>query len=344
MGMIEYKKNNLQEIKVNNKKVFLMIKNKIKSIRELREGIMELANSLIQKEEYEAYLVLIDPKITISRMRDEWKKIKRIVRQGIVRRLAIIKYKDGQYNIIGDNNNQKIEKILNQIDISEKEPEGIKIPNPNYYYELFKILIYQKLKKLGPVTSLRLSEIAGCSYPTIAKAKKRLKSILIENSNKKIELKSFPYKEWEKLLVIADQVRATMWFVDKSGKPRKPEYLIRRLQKLNLPNIAIGGVFGAKHYFPDINIIGLPRLNLSICFPTEDVDLGFINRLDPALSKVDSGREAANLVIHFIRRIEPFFVEDNNGINIADPVECLMDLHEMRLELQAKEFIKSFIK
>ena len=44
-----------------------------------------------------------------------------------------------------------------------------------------------------------------------------------------------------------------------------------------------------------------------------------------------------------IRRKDSLFETNPLGIAWADPVECLLDLHEMRLEPQALEFL-NFLK
>jgi hypothetical protein len=67
-----------------------------------------------------------------------------------------------------------------------------------------------------------------------------------------------------------------------------------------------------------------------------------VDQLDPALEVTKDRLEPTTLVIHAIRREVSFFEVRPQGINIADPVECLLDLHEMRLEPQAREFVRSF--
>jgi hypothetical protein len=52
--------------------------------------------------------------------------------------------------------------------------------------------------------------------------------------------------------------------------------------------------------------------------------------------------ESPSLVIHALRRAESLFQPGEDGLPWADPVECLLDLHEARLESQALEFLNSF--
>ena len=72
------------------------------------------------------------------------------------------------------------------------------------------------------------------------------------------------------------------------------------------------------------------------------MDLSFVERLDPALEKAARPDESSSLVIHCIRRAESLFQPGDHGVPWADPVECLLDLHEARLESQAQAFLDSF--
>jgi hypothetical protein len=47
-------------------------------------------------------------------------------------------------------------------------------------------------------------------------------------------------------------------------RPRSPEVLLQRLSELNRSDIAVGGVLGARHYFPGLDLVGTPRLDLVV--------------------------------------------------------------------------------
>lgn len=70
------------------------------------------------------------------------------------------------------------------------------------------------------------------------------------------------------------------------------------------------------------------------------MDLDFIRRLDPALSPTTKAHAAA-LVVHAVPRAVSLFETDpSEGVPWADPVEILLDLHELRLSAQADAFIR----
>jgi hypothetical protein len=106
--------------------------------------------------------------------------------------------------------------------------------------------VHQWLLGKGPMATGWLMKTAGCSYPTVAGALGRLDHVLRRASNRKVELRDFPKEEWARLITVSDRVRSTVRFVDASGKPRPPEAHLRRLEKLKVPNLGVGGVLGAR--------------------------------------------------------------------------------------------------
>ena len=186
-----------------------------------------------------------------------------------------------------------------------------------------------------------LARTAGCSYPTVARALRPLGSLLERSSDRRVALRWFPKDEFARLLANADRARSTVRFLDQSGQPRSAESQLRRLEKLNPPGLAIGGVLGAKHYFFDLDLVGTPRLDLSLHCPGQRMNLDFIEKLDPALKRVSDPLQPASLVVHAIRHADALFTPRDGGLAWADPVECLLDLHEARLEMQASQFLEA---
>lgn len=341
--------NKKHETDFQRKDVIFEVKTGLNSIRGLRDALLQLVYAISGNKSKQGVLVLTDSLITASRIMKEWDKAKNAFRPEIVSRMNIVTLKNGNYDYLLKNPDKNVQTSIDEILLNAKSPENISLPKPDYYYELLKIMIRQWLLGKGPMTADWLSKAAGCSYPTVARAKERLGSGLISRSDRKIELARFPDEEWAKLLFDLDKLRSTVRYEDKSGQPRSPEKMLSRFAKLKLRNIAVGGVIGSKHYYPDLDLVGVPRLDLSVHCHQEKVNLDFVEQLDPALERIDNNSRSASLVIHIIRRKSNFFEESKQGtlkesLLIADPVECLQDLHEMRLEPQAKDFLRSFDK
>jgi len=69
-----------------------------------------------------------------------------------------------------------------------------------------------------------------------------------------------------------------------------------------------------------------------------------MEKLDPALRRVEDPREPANVVVHAISHADSFIVPRDGGLAWADPIECLLDLYEARLEIQASQFLEALQK
>ena len=117
---------------------------------------------------------------------------------------------------------------------------------------------------------------------------------------------------------------------------------MHRLRRLSRADIGISGTAAASHWDRDFGLLGDPRLDLCVHCPEGLLDLGFVHRLDAALGQTEEPGEPAILVVHTLRRAVALFEMDSRETLWADPVECLLDLHEMRLEPQVRQFLESF--
>src|SRR3569833_919453 len=109
---------------------------------------------------------------------------------------------------------------------------------------------------------------------------------------------------------------------------------------MNPPNIAIGGVFGAKHYCPALDIVSAPRLDISVHSPKSRLELDFIEALDPALKRVDDPLIPAHVAVHATQHADSLFRDRSVGLHWADPVDCFFDLREARLDAQANQLFR----
>jgi hypothetical protein len=192
-----------------------------------------------------------------------------------------------------------------------------------------------------PVTSKSLQDSVGCNYRTVAAALRRLGKSLKRHSDRRVGLEYFPRDEWAKILATSERARSTLRYTAHSGRPRSLDSLTQRLKALGRTDIAIGGVLGATYHDPELDLVGVPRLDITVHAPHDRADIYFLRDLDPALKEVRAPDTQAHVVIHFLRRREPFFVKGREGLQLADAIECLLDLHEARLETQALGFVKA---
>lgn len=318
------------------------VKMGVDSRRTLSGALMQLAYHLGDRPGFRGYLVVVDSSITLPSLHDEWQRAAHVLRPEIQRRLNVCLLKSDQFLGVPSNPDADTQRLLSQVVEQERSKMSAhRSPrNSEPFYDILRILINQWIKRAGPLTSRWLAEAAGCTYPTVASALEKLEKYLIRHSDRRVELKAFPKDEWFRLVANADKVRQTLRFADRSGQPRSVESLVSRLQKHRPDGVAFAGVLGARRIFPAIDLIGTPRLDLTLHCRTRQPDIGFLRQLDPALKPAERD-EPARLVIHLLKTPHTFFETDPDSILWADPVECLLDLHEMRLESQALEFLQA---
>jgi hypothetical protein len=337
-------------------RVWVEVKPDTSSFRNVRASLLGLAYLLAINPDSRALLVLPETRISSTRLNAERRLIRQTFRPDVADRLALVALNDGiPVGLPSDLDGEPFHSWLGDV-VNRESNRGTQ--SRQYYEEILKVLIHQRWKTDEPVTTDWITKTVGCSYPTAATALQRLGDTVTRHMKRMSKLRQFPRDEWARLVSIADEVRGTKRFVDRSGQPRSPQSLMHRLAKLNRHDIAIGGIEGARHYKPDIDLMGLPRLDLSLHCPKGRIDWRFVKQLDPALEETDERNEPASLVVHVLRRKEHFFEAADSvwpsgqtngvpgavpsGVQYADPVECALDLHEARLESQARELVNFF--
>jgi len=289
-------------------------------------------------------LVLPGLELTQKRLMVEQEKALKAFRPEIIQRFHLVLVERGEYINLPARFSSSDKMRLDQLIKEQTVRYGERLPRIDGYYVILKLLVFQWLKNEPPVTAKWLSDKSGYSYPTVAKALTRLADGIKKHSDRRIELKSFPRDEWARLLAVSDQVRSTTRFIDVSGQPRPAGALMRRLRETGRSDIAIGGVHGARRYYPELDLVGSPRLDLIVHCPLGAVNLDFVNRLDPGLARVEGAGKPAHLAVHVVRSRDSFFEKGKDDLFWADPVECLLDLHDERLEPQALEFLNNLVE
>lgn len=321
------------------------IKIGLNAVRGVREALLDLAYGLQDRPSSKrGVLVLVEPRITSARLAEEWELASKTFRPDIGDRLGIVLMERNELEEFRGRLKPATRDKLRQIVGMEVGRSRQNLPRIEYYPEILKILLHEWLWNRGPITAERLARFAGCTYPTVASALRRLAPLLVRHSDRSVELNQFPAQAWAGLLASGDRIRHTLRFADRSGTPRSPDLLIRRIARLGRSDIAIGGVVGAKSLYGDLDIVGVPRLDVTVHCPQHHLDTSFVEQADPALVRTQSHEEPAALVVHVIRRQESFFRPGLDAVPRADPVECLSDLHEMRLEAQARELFSFYAK
>ncbi len=317
--------------------------------RGLYAGSVRLALAAASREKLKRACLVIDAtRLSARWLRGEWESVRQLFSPGISRRLAIVAVgaKEPWF--------EPHEPIMDQIaaawarnDISESGGLSSKIrPYPRRRsFEVVKVLLVRWLRSDGPIPLGKLADAVGCTYPTIRRAIRQLeiKSYLSRESNRSVQLARFPQESWKELLALAPSMRGSLQFTDRSGDEPSPHRLLERLNRIRPPGIAVGGVSAARYWHPDFDLHGMPRLDLVLHAPDGTMDIRFLKRLDPALEQAAVPNSAPALVIHPLIRKDSLFTESKRGpMPLADPVETLLDLHELGLSRQADQMLAHF--
>ncbi len=331
--------------------IFEVVEN-LRDARLLRSKLTNAARIIAENPRRRAVLILDQPKMSEKLIQDEWQSLEPILRHNIFERLRIIVRNENEIlTISGRSINHHLiydgefsARIIETIVQHSTSSRNLRQARPyDTYFDILRVLLIRFFRERRPITTKRLSEIVGCSYPTTAAALKRLSPHIRRDSDRRVSMRSFPRDAWLELAAVSERVRLTRFFADRSSKPRLLQRLVDRLCDLGRNDVAVGGVLAAKHYFPKLDLLGSPRLDLTVHVSNETTNTyDFIKALDAGLVIAERG-EAPRVAIHTIIRKESMFEHGDSGHMWADQVECLLDLHEARLEAQAEEFLENLI-
>jgi hypothetical protein len=320
----------------------IMVSRGSSALRDLRANLFQLSFQLAARAGTEAYLILDGSGITRERLEAEWNDVSRVLQPELLKRLTIC---------VGDENgvrgflsplDTETQEILAGVLSTDSSRHRLPRDRGSSWYVVTKMLLASWFRAEGPVTTDRLMQRTGYSYPTVAGVLAELDGYLERTSDRRVGLRQFSRDVFERWLAEAARVRRTARFTDRSRTPRSPEALADRLAKLRVIGLAIGGVPGAKHYYPELDIVGTPRLDLSQHFG-QHAELDFVTELDPALTPIEDPLEPARLVVHGVTEADAMFEESRSGLAWASPLECLLDLHEAKLAAQAGQFLKALL-
>lgn len=315
------------------------------TLRDLRASFLGLAYLLSRypESEMQALCVLTDSRITSERLDSEIQLLQDVMRPEISSRISIAQYgMEGKLigaPIIDDNFTAWLAELVRN--------EGNRTGLPGATQQtVFAYLIMNWLSNGTPLTRAAIQSASGASYPTVASALKKLEAmeILELRSDRRVELKRFPWDEWRRWVISSQESRKTVVFIDKTGKGRSTQSMFERLKRLGREDIAVGGVMGAKHYFPKLDISGNVRLDLTLLGNKRTANLDFVRQLDAGLVESRDSSEAGAVAVHFSdSRADNMFMRDSNGVVWANQVQCLVDLYELRLEMQAQEMLQFLV-
>ena len=309
-----------------------------RNLRDLHAALTHCA-LLTLSESIKPVLILEKPHISHERIKSETFQFLDILRPEVAERLNIVitrKQNEIDY-LIGNLTEQEEEQIPDII----RHGVARRLSHRRRGFSSFdvlRVLTIHWLRRTGPITLKRLGSECGLSYPSVAKVLDEYDEIIDQGSDRSVQLFAFPKSKWAETIINSPKARSSQGYYVPDAKPRSFDSLLSRLSETKTIDFAVGGIHAARHYYPGIDLVGTPRLDITVHL-SDPLEIKYlVQRLDPALRHVQSG-SLPQVVIHQLDRPEPFFKQSKDGLTISDEVDCLLDLHEARLEAHATELL-----
>jgi hypothetical protein len=322
----------------NDSGVVIEAKSAVGGVRDLQAAVMQLADAASEPGVREGWLLLAGHRMPES-ITDAWKNAVRLLRPELAKKLKLIAVSGKVITAIPD----KPELLELGRRIGDLRQDDRPSKPYDAFFDVLHVLLVRWLLNQGAIQMRNLGATTGLSQPTVRAALHRLGPDLQRDSRRRVELTSFPRRAWQEMVALAPRIRQPRYFQDTSGRPRRPEELLERLRRQKPPGVAVGGVLAARHWDAELDLEGVPRLDLCVHAPNKTPSLSFMRKLDPALAPTD-GRSSVSVAVHCIRRREPLYFDAEEKIPWADPVETLLDLEELRLHVQADELVRRLQK
>lgn len=317
------------------------------SMRDVRHALLTLAY-LIRNEppSTTAVCVLVDSRLSDSRLRDELQQLRQVIHPEIASRVHYLVDKgDAGRSIVAfsgsltDAAADFYPWLEAQVAAERGRGHGPQLPPRQ---GVIAALAQLRLRNLAPVTIKRLQALCGASYPTVAAVLKELtqKGWLEDTGGRGVRLRPLTVGEWMELAQDRARLRKAQLFTDPTGQSA-PEQMARRLARLQAsnklpPSVRVGGVLGATGHFPALDITAAPRLDISVdAEPARVVAL-----LDAGLQPKIRPEQRIALAVHVTR--EPLGDDQGPGPQprLASELECLADLIEMGYTREASEMAR----
>lgn len=318
------------------------------AVRDLRAALMELAGWLADHPEQRGLLLLLNSRLSAQRLEEEISNAGKVIQPSLHSRLRVLELRE----------RHSLRAPLEEAGLSKEEAAGVekalqqglvttkpatRSPRPAAQDLVFEHLVNTYLLGTGPMTTKSIGAATGLTYPTVADALDKLGPSIRRHSDRRAELKLFPRQEWSRFVSAYERGQFCRKFTVATELARTPESLLKRFHKLALPAAAIGGVHAAHHYDPEFDLVGYSRLDICVSGKLLDRAKELARQIDPALEPAPFSTANPALVIWPVHRAEPLFQHDpQSDTRWADPVTCLLALHDARLESQAEELIKAF--
>lgn len=336
------------EYRSRDRSLGLEIKGGLRSLRDLRDAFVQLASLSAEKgTPHRLALVVHMPQISRERMEAEWSRFRDLLKPPFARKLHLLAMGYREPLIVPDQRGLRdLEVKLEPLFRPGPKEELPELPTERFF-EVFKVLLLDWLRRPGPVPIKRLLHVSGASYTAVAQSLRRLERSreLRRHRSGAVELNGFPGATWREIVTLIQPLRRSRYYKDASGRNAHPKALFRAIGKVRPTGMAVGGTYAAERIDPHFDLHGTPRLDVALHSPDGTIPEETIRGLLFTLQRCDRDDPGVILAVHPVRRREPLFDADpKRPIRWADPVEVLLDLLELKLTHQAEALHQILIK
>lgn len=315
------------------------------SMRDIRHALLALAYRLRQEPTNAlGVCVLVDSRLSARRLHHELDHLREVVHPKIAGRLHFLvataegqgdgTVLSGSFEGFGSDFYPWLKNLVAAERLRGQRPQ--RQPRQAVIAALAQLRLWNH----PPVTVRYLQDKCRASYPTVAAVLKDFaeKGWLENASERGVQLRHLTIGEWMDLAHDHAKQRSVALFTDPTGQ-NSPSHMVQRLVRLQRAHrihdsVRVGGVLGAAHHFPQLNITAAPRLDLSV-----DADpMQIAEVLDAGLRLKTRAEQHTALAVHVA--LDPWDAVD--GASDAPPrwagqFECLADLIEMGFTHEASE-------
>lgn len=302
--------------------------------RDVRDALIGLAYALDQEPpSSHGMCLLVTARLTTQRLQGEMQMFRRIVRPDLAERIALTTV-DTRGNIVGSVASSGLNDYLRGLAQQELTSAFSRVNRESVKAHV----IEQWLKGQNLESQAQIARRTKASAPTVAAALHDLEQQgLLHTGQQGLMLQEPSWDAWRRLAEAYASKRSSIRYTDHSGLARKPMEMAKRLgdlqQKGQALSVTVGGVIGAAHHYPDLDITAPARLDLHV----GGSDLQFLRKIDAGLVPTIDTKAKTILVIHRAGS-QTEAVDSADRLKIAAPIDCLADLIEMGLMAEAQDF------
>ncbi|HEY0231085.1 MAG TPA: hypothetical protein VGC55_07525 [Dokdonella sp.] len=302
---------------------------RLHSKRDLRSEILDLAAAI--GEEKAGRLEIVAPVIAPETIREEWERLLPVLVPSVRERMRL-----------------HIEQAPHS-SLIPKRAGIVPLSRPNYRFEVLRLLIGASLEDDGPQSLQGIIEKIGVSQTPIRAALQDLKRAgLLSPWTRSLELAA-PESLSSELLAKVGALPETLRFRFERGAPIKPPaMLLRRALPLlhakarkGWETMALSGVPVAQKDVPQLDLVGVPRLDLlaQIGRDAEVFDTSLLRDVDDGLELEPNVLAPAPVVVTLVRA-DTVFVRDIglDRARCAYPHDVLMSLLDLGLRDQTIQY------